>query len=134
MGKPQLATHPLHHIAPLLQRRHQHQHMVALHFNHAVFHRAARSAGGFELLGHSAATSNAKPRTSLTLLTPRTLGCELHPQHPVRHLRRCSRSQPVSRTTALRHRLTAIGADAAGFGGIKQGGGSVAYHRIKTNY
>jgi hypothetical protein len=98
--------------------------MVALHFYHAVFGRATRYAGGFELLtqsGQRHSLPKAKPRTTVTHLPPRTLGCALHPQHPVRHRTttvRYGRSQgpPVSRALALRHRLAAIGADAASFG------------------
>ena len=98
--------------------------MVALHFYHAVFGCATRSAGGFELFAQSGQRRSIQRQAAHQrhAFAAPPLGLALHPQHPVRR-RAAGRSQgpPVSRALALRHRLAAIGADAAGFGGVDQG-------------
>ena len=100
--------------------------MVALHLNHAVFDRAARPAGGFELFAQCRQRRSFQPQAAYhrhAFAAP-PLGLAQHPQHPVRRSAAGRRQRPlVSRALALRHRLVAIGADAASFGGVDEGGG-----------
>jgi hypothetical protein len=118
----------------LLQRRHQSHHVIALHLNAAVFHSATRSAGRFELLGQRRQSHSIQPQAPHhrhALATP-PLRLPLHPHNAIRRRATHScQSALVGRAPALRHGLAAIGADAAGFGGVDQCGGGLGFQNRK---
>ncbi len=87
--------------------------------------RAARPAGGFELFTQQRQRRNIQRQAAhhRHAFAASPLSFALHPQHAIgRRTSRSRRNPLVGRALALRHRLTTLGADAAGFGGVDQGG------------